>query len=283
MILSTQTSILGPEFGDAAAIEMIASYGFDAYDFSFHVHETDGVIQNMEYMHHLRKVADDAGIICNQAHAPFPSERLGEDAHNEWMFNLIVKSMEAASILGAKHIVVHPICYVPEGQDLVQYNVDFYNRLKPYCQQFNIQVALENMFFGSPEGYHPAICSPAENFVDLLDRLDARWFVGCLDVGHCGVIGEDPVHAIMTLGAQRLKALHIHDNDLVRDNHTIPYQGKLNWKEITAALAQVGYEGDFTYEADNFLRGMPGELLPHGLKLLYETGRYLVSLIEKNK
>ena len=38
MILSTQTSILGPEFGDDAAIEMIAAYGFDAYDFSFHVH-----------------------------------------------------------------------------------------------------------------------------------------------------------------------------------------------------------------------------------------------------
>lgn len=283
MILSTQTSILGPEFGDDAAIEMIAACGFDAYDFSFHVHGSDGVILDMEYMHDLRKIADHAGIVCNQAHAPFPSERLGDEVYNQQVFTLIVKSIEAASVLGAKHIVVHPVCYFPEGCDPVQYNADFYNRLKPYCQQFNIQVALENMFFGSADGYKPAACSPSENFAELLDRLDPQWFVGCLDIGHCAVIGEDPVHAIMTLGAQRLKALHIHDNSLCRDDHTIPYQGKINWNDVTAALAHVGYTGDFTYEADNFLRGMPRELLPHGLKLLYETGRYLVGLVEKEQ
>ena len=45
-------------------------------------------------------------------------------------------------------------------------------------------------------------------------------------------------------------------------------------------LAQIRYEGNFTFEADNFLIKMPRELMPEASRLMAQTGRYLIGRIE---
>lgn len=42
------------------------------------------------------------------------------------------------------------------------------------------------------------------------------------------------------------------------------------------ALREIGYQGEFTFEADNFLFGFPKELYQPAAKLMVETGRYLI-------
>ena len=44
-----------------------------------------------------------------------------------------------------------------------------------------------------------------------------------------------------------------------------------------ASLKEIGYDGDFTYEANNFLRVLPDELLLSGARHMAETGRYLMN------
>jgi sugar phosphate isomerase/epimerase len=56
-----------------------------------------------------------------------------------------------------------------------------------------------------------------------------------------------------------LHALHVHDNDYIDDRHTLPGLGRMDWEEIMKALAEIDYDGDFTYEADNFLVNIPRE------------------------
>ncbi len=46
------------------------------------------------------------------------------------------------------------------------------------------------------------------------------------------------------------------------------------------ALREIGYAGDFTFEADGFIRFMPKPLIPHGMKFMLETGHYMASEIE---
>ena len=68
--------------------------------------------------------------------------------YNEKNFELLVRSMECAACLGAKIIVVHPIKERSGGhgdtytkpqknfessEERFQVNIDFYNRLLPYC------------------------------------------------------------------------------------------------------------------------------------------------------
>lgn len=284
MILSTQTDFLGRAYGEAEAIRMLAKAGFDAFDFSFFaMFDNPEYPMNgpdfRDYAKSLRAVADACGIPCNQAHAPFASGT-GDAADDARRFRTIVQSMEAASILGAKIIVVHPIHHLPyitHAAELKEINVDFYRRLVPYCEKFGIKVACENMW-----QYNPVVsriidstCSRPGEFCEYLDAVNSPWIVGCLDVGHTALTDEDLGGFVRIMGAGRLQALHVHDNDFLEDTHTMPFISKIDFSALVTALKDINYQGDFTLEADHFLEKFPLPLVPDALALLYKTGRFL--------
>ena len=83
MMVSTQTDYLASRFGDAQAIRMLADAGFDAFDLSLFrmMHDPNYEMNGHEYREkaaYLRRVADECGILCNQAHAPFHSSTCDE-------------------------------------------------------------------------------------------------------------------------------------------------------------------------------------------------------------
>jgi sugar phosphate isomerase/epimerase len=107
--------------------------------------------------------------------------------------------------------------------------------------------------------------------------------VACLDVGHSSIAGREAQDCIRVLG-KRLGALHIHDNDYLDDTHTLPGLSEMNWEEITRALADIGYEGDFTLETDHFFDSLcTVEETECGLKLAALIGRKMINKIESCK
>lgn len=56
--------------------------------------------------------------------------------------------------------------------------------------------------------------------------------------------GED---AILAIG-DKVKALHISDNDFVYERHMMPGDGLNDWNKIIGALEKIGYNGTFNYE-----------------------------------
>ena len=89
-------------------------------------------------------------------------------------------------------------------------------------------------------------------------------------------VSEYPAAFIRKLGAKRLKALHVHDVDGIFDTYTLPYQGIVNWDKVTVALKEIGYEGDFTFEAGVFLSNVSAPLRLSGARFMVDTGRYLI-------
>ncbi|OGO88508.1 MAG: hypothetical protein A2Y15_01740 [Clostridiales bacterium GWF2_36_10] len=284
MILSTETEVIGERLGDEAAIKILCEAGFEALDYSmFTMHDAKHPLNNdgyKEYALNLKKLASEYGVSFNQAHAPFPSCVENGKEYNKITFDRIIRAMEVASILDVKIIIVHPID-ISDKTVMKQFNLDFFNSLKPYCEKFNIKVALENMWGWDKEKgtIIPNICSTGEMFCDYLDALDSRFFTACLDLGHCGLVGDDAAKMIRELGHDRLKALHVHDNDFLHDSHTAPFVGKMDWEAITSALAEINYDGDFTFEADFFYNPFPNDLLPVCAKFLHDIGRHLISRI----
>lgn len=288
MLLSTQTDLLGQRHGDEEAIRLLAETRFDAFDFSFfQMFAKKDYEMNRpdfrEYARRLREVADECGIRCNQAHAPFASST-GNPERDEEIFQAILRSMEAASILGAKTIVVHPIQHLPyvtHVKELKKLNMAFYRRLIPYCEKWGIQVACENMWQRSKASGRivNSVCASPQEFCEYLDTLDSPWVVACLDIGHVALVDYDLSDYIQTLGNRRLQALHVHDNDLYDDTHTLPFTQKMEFAGLISALRGIGYRGDFTFEADNFLRKMPPELEADALCFLEKVGRYFVAQI----
>jgi len=288
MLISCPVEHLEDKLGGTdKAIELLKKAGFEAFDLSMcemfrrEDHWMNG--ENWrEYSKHLKSVADKEGIVCNQAHAPFPSS-YGDAEKDEWVFGEIVRSMEAASICGAKIIVVHPkqhLPYMENREALLEMNIEFYNRLIPYCEKFNIMVATENMWQQNriSKAIIDSTCSRADEFCEYIDKIDSKWITGCLDLGHVALINADLNEFARKMGKERLKSLHVHDNDGIRDLHVMPYTQRIDFDGFAKTLGEIGYEGDITFEASNFLKKFPDELLSEATALMCSIGKHMRNL-----
>ena len=149
MLLSTPTEHFEPKIGFLKTMELASEAGFDALDFSFmddpRFYDESS---DIEFFKDLKSKAAQFGLVFNQAHAPFPSST-DDPVKTEEIFKNITRSMRNAAALGVKNIVVHPcqhLDYVDNKQQLFEINMKFYNRLVPYCEEYGIKVALENMW-----------------------------------------------------------------------------------------------------------------------------------------
>lgn len=285
MKLSTATSILERTFGLKGAIDMIAGAGFDAIDFSAGYEEYQTDTYNKEYYLEIKKYAESKGVYFNQAHGPDGSSYKNPEA-NKKRYEEVIQTMKHASYVGAETIIIHPcqhLNYYEEGnaEILFEYNMNFYKSLIPYCEEYGIKVAVENMW-QYPKMISHSTCSRPEEFIRYIDELNSPWLVTCLDLGHAVLCREQPDEFIKKLGS-RLTNLHVHDVDGTNDNHTLPYFGITDWDKVMVALKAVDYKGDLTYEANGFLKDKPLELFPGYLKLMENTGRFLISKFEEEE
>lgn len=288
MKLITNTSQCVRKLGMDETIEMMARAGFDALDWSFFDMWQEESIWRQENWRelaaHVREKCQSCGISVVQAHAPFPTSGDTKEFDDHAM-SLILQAMEAASIMGASQIVVHPRQQLPHArfsEQLFEENVALYKGLIPYCEKWNIRVCAENMwqYDKRREYIVDSVCSRPEEFNALLDAVDSHWIIGCLDLGHCALVGQEPAEVIRKMGAKHIKALHVHDVDWKHDNHDMPFLQKQDWEAVCKALGEIGYEGDFTFECDTFQDRFPAPLCEAASVMLACVGRYLISRVE---
>ncbi len=295
MLLSTQTQVLTRSYTDEQIIDIVSGAGFDALDYSMdnsHMLKADSALTRDEVTAQAKKLkalAADKGLVYNQCHAPAWGMEWGkEDFVRSVIFPTTVRSMELAAALGVKIIVVHPIHHLPwrtHAEELFEMNMKFYKALEPYCEEYGIKVATENMWNWDRNRRYiiDDTCSTAAEFNRYVDTFNSKWLTGCLDLGHAVLVGSQPEDMIRAMGNQRIQALHVHDVLYTDDTHTMPYLGKINWDNVTQALADIDYQGDFTFEADYFFVRMPAHLQPGAVKLLHDTGRSLIADIQAKK
>lgn len=208
--------------------------------------------------YNLKKIGEKYGMKCNQAHAPFPSSIDGIEPY-------IIRSIECAALAGAKAIVVHP-CNDASNEE----NAKMFKKYLKYAHKFNIKIATENMWNWDNEKdcALKASCSNHNEFLDLIKMVNDPYFVGCIDVGHASIMGEDtnPSKMIETLGSYA-QCLHLHDTDNKHDNHQIPFSLKIDFQKIIESLQKINYSGDFTLEADQYLKTFDGPI-EEGIKNL---------------
>lgn len=287
MKLSTETYVLREKFGDKAAIEMIKNAGFDCYDYSMYwtKNETDMLGENYrELAFSLREYANSIGIECNQAHAPFDLKRSDEfDLSNE-NYQRLVRSLEVASILGAKTIVIHSVFEPSKPVIDKEFNKQYYEILIPYCEKFKINVSVENLFKRDKQtNRFVSNFETPKKHIEFVNSLNSDFFNICIDVGHCAVVGQTPEETVSAMTPALLKSLHIHDNDFTNDRHCIPYLGKLNWDNICRSLSEINYSEDLTLEIFGTLNKLDSSLLPAALCFAEKVGRHLIEKIENNK
>lgn len=291
MLVSTSTSMIG-KVGYEKNIELLKKAGFTAFDINLAGPNEIMITKDFngddykERAYKLREFADSIGLVCNQSHAPFGSQ-YGDATPDTELFKKTVRSMEVASIMGAKGIVVHPMQFKYHHyykDELKEINYRFYNDLLPYAEKFNIVMYTENMWNARPVSHViiPSTCSWAEEFCEYIDMIDSPYMKGCVDIGHLILTGENITRIIEMMGPNRLAALHIHDVYPQSDAHIIPYLGCVDYEEMLTALKKIGYKGDITFESGNFERHFPTEELQlSALRLTADIGHYFKSRLEE--
>ena len=292
MYISTEINSFSAYGENEKILSLLKEAGFDAYDFSmFYGSRADEWLSLDDYIERakaFRAYADGIGMVCNQAHAPFPTAtndkfprfHFTTEEYNAWAHKKIERAIEVAGILGAKIIVVHPWnYYTPEE------NVRLYRSFEGTARKAGVKIGVENMWnweSGAPTA-SPAACSHHVDFKTHLSLLPKDVFVACLDIGHAEMAGLDTsaVEMIETLN-EDLQALHIHDNDLAHDSHMLPYTAKVDFEKIIAVLKKIGYKGDVTMEADTYIKRFPLALYPQGARLMAEIADYIRKKLLEN-
>lgn len=283
MKISTEIDSIALHIGEEKAVELVAKTGFDAWDFSmFQMCENKrGVLvptnhptvqdNYLAFARKLKQIGLDNGIVCNQGHAPFPS--LPKSSY------YLKRAIECVAEAGGNICIIHPM-----NDGTPKENAEMYFELLPFAKEHNVKIATENMWNWSKWKKHStfAACATPESFNAHLDAVNDEFFVACLDIGHAEMKGSNTTapEMIKALG-NRLKALHIHDNDKIHDSHQIPFSMKIDFTAVVNALKEINYDGYFTLEASNYLDDFSKDNVVSGVKDLYNSAKKLTSMFEE--
>ncbi|NLS78753.1 MAG: sugar phosphate isomerase/epimerase [Chloroflexi bacterium] len=290
MDLSTSLNVLydPSRVTQLQAMERCVAAGFRHLDFNF----TDWTHQGSpfigegwrEWLHEIRRRADELGVSFSQSHGPIFAKFVG-DERCCWLTEMSHRSIEGAGIIGAPWVVFEPESY-PGAWDaahlagLKQRNLDWFGALLPTADRAGVGLALENINEGYAEsrGMRRLYCAGTAELIDLVDGFRSSRVGICWDTGHAHIQRLDQGAAIRALG-DRLKAVHIQDNDGRSDQHLLPYTGTIQWPVVLEALRAIHYGGDFTFEVASAIRPLPDPLRDGAVRRTYELGRYMLEMV----
>jgi sugar phosphate isomerase/epimerase len=301
MKICVQTGGLIDELGVERCYKTLSYIGFEGIDWNLdHALRAKDITSNnyegncifeksmeeiLEYykeeLFHIRK----NGLAISQAHAPFPPCVSGKPETLDYMIKIYKKIILFCQEVGCRHLVIHG--HSSAGSDeMYAINDKLYTSLIPELKKTDVIVCLENLNARSGNCLYEGVCGNPYEAVELIDKYNAmagkECFGLCLDIGHLNLQRKEPARYIRVLG-KRIKALHVHDNAGELDQHKAPYTGTVNWKEFYTALAEVGYEGDLSFETFNQVRlgDDAAELTEPWLNLIFAIGKLFRRKIEK--
>jgi sugar phosphate isomerase/epimerase len=302
MKISAQTKGALDIMGIEAGMKALADAGFEALDltldFPMKWDDLEAGKENefyrdeniYPYLDEIKSAAEKYGITFGQAHAPAPLYIKDAPKASENIQNYVRKCIKLCEYVNCPRLVVHPLfdgsARFPKFTKEEEYkiNIEFYSSLIPLLKKHGVVCCLENMWiqdWKSKKAYAGA-CSDLGEVISYIDELNGiageKCFGFCLDTGHLLMLGQDHCYWIEKLG-KRLESLHIHDNDGVNDDHTLPYLGCGNWDRFIHGLRKINYRGNISFEASPFNEAFPSELNCAALNMIGAVGKYFLGRI----
>lgn len=133
-------------------------------------------------------------------------------------------------------------------EELFDRSVACVSQLCDHIKGTNLILCLENL-------PNVAQTVTADRLIKLIDACGGENLGICLDTGHLHISrcrdGVEQTHAeFIHLAGDRLKALHITENNGKNDVHQMPYSARygIDWKPLVQALKDINYGGLFNLE-----------------------------------
>mgnify|MGYP002625464175 CR=1 FL=1 len=294
----------------AGSFARLRRVGFGCVDFSLHSYLLNKEIYRQEINSFFDRSIDDlkaffaphkeaamrAGIKIHQMHMPYPIYvPKGSETLNRYLWHEVApKSMELCAFLECKYIVVHgfKLARFLGSEDAEWEETErFIHSIAPTAKEHGITICIENLYDAIADHLIEGPCCDARKAVERIDRVNDKYnaeVLGfCFDTGHANVIGLDFEAFLTTLGP-RLKVLHIHDNDGVRDLHQIPFTftrtreniSSTDWDGFIRGLRNIHFDGVLNFETGPTLNAFPPSLHEDVLRLIANIGNHFAKQLE---
>ena len=89
-----------------------------------------------------------------------------------------------------------------------------------------------------------------ENLTLILNSTHSEYVGYCYDSCHHKNYAPD-IDLLSTFG-NRLMALHLHDNKGKHNQHQLPFDGNIDWKDVMQKISLTGYKGATSLEPMNW-------------------------------
>ena len=267
-------------FGLEKALQIIKNAGFDRIDYDFICYDKKGQFFPDGYQEQMRKTAEllkQAGLQCDQTHAPAPFDQgpltihFGEATEkSNPHFADMIRSLEATALLGASRCVFQCLP-VPDGSDSAQFmecNTAYFQALEPYAAACGVKIGIENLEKEAGNLWQ------AELQNKLLERLGTAHFYALVNLGHAAASETTPDAHLAKLQPEFVQGLVFHDYNTQTD-HVVPGLGITDWDKAAEELARMNYQGDLTLDCTTYLR-FPETVIPAGLRFAAASGRLFV-------
>lgn len=224
----------------------------------------------------LKKYADDHGFAYPQGHLWLKANIVADnyketaDALKNWLDMYEALDIHAAVLHTGRNDNISP-----EERDARR--VWVLSALTDYIKDTNISICLENL----TNDLHTS--APILSLIDRVCETTpaAKDHLGvCLDTGHLNLFTEESQYDFIKNCGNRLRALHIADNEGKSDQHMMPYgKGNVNWNDVINGLREIGYTGLFNLEIPGESHA-PMEIKLAKLRYVREICKYMTGKIE---
>lgn len=304
--IGVQTKGILPEMGLEEGVAKIAAAGFERVDFnldtflknsdiyagrinSFFDEDLDVLLA---FFREYKKEFEKNGIKPSQMHAPYPILVPNRPDVTEYMqSNVIPKSIAIAGMMEIPWVVMHPFklqyTYGIEAERAM--NLKFFQSLIPQLKEHHVRVCVENLYESVGGRITEGTCADPEEaiwYVDTLNALAGEELFGiCLDTGHMELVRREPAEYVRCVG-NRLKIMHLHENDSIGDLHQMPYtfggmsDEGLDWDTMALALAEIGFDGTLSFETFPCMNSFPNSVRDEVLLTIHGIGVSLKEQIE---
>ncbi|MBE6558637.1 MAG: sugar phosphate isomerase/epimerase [Ruminococcaceae bacterium] len=234
-------------FSSAAMVDFVANSGFDGLDLSFDLFSdlgnplcVEGDIYSVLYS--LGNRAALRGLTIPSCHLPFYMPSPDDAMAMKRYVRGLTEGIKAAAYLKIPAAVIHPIVRhssVCNYNRWKEENLAFLSPLQELAGQRGVTLCIENMT-GVPYPSQPkelVFGSRAKDIRWLADKLDTGI---CWDFGHANLTGLCQSAELSTAG-DRLRMVHIHDNNGKTDNHLNPFDREVDWQDAAEGLRAIGF------------------------------------------
>ncbi len=242
MNIVTTTSVFPYDYPCEKALERLADVGFTHLDLAMDYCADDPNCPFSsdsweKWANGLRNLGEKKGVVYSHSHA------WGDAASRDFR---TFRCFDVCKILGTNYCVVHPYykksdgSFIYDDEEFVKVNAELMKPIIEYAAERGVTVLSENLLWGSS--------IKATAISALVKEINSPFFGWCYDTGHANA------HAISCRELLKCEiapvSLHIQDNNgHYRDDHLLPGDGNIDWKEFLGVLHAIDYKDEFVLEA----------------------------------